>query len=155
MKKVTLLLIAFLFASVSYSQSNKEEIDLFQAAVGMQKKEAVANFVHPAAAQKDAFWKLYDEYETARKLNGQQRIKVLEQYANQFATMTDAQAEAWMNEVLKLQAATDGLIITYYNKIKKATSPLVATQFYQIENYFLSVVRAKILDAVPFVGEKK
>jgi len=154
MKKITLLLVACLFAAVTYSQSNKEEIDLFQAAVGMQKKEAVANFVHPTAAQKDAFWKLYDEYESARKINGQQRIKVLEQYATQFATMTDAQAEVWMKEVLKLQAATDELIIAYYNKIKKATSPLVATQFYQIENYFLAVVRAKILDAVPFVGEK-
>ena len=154
MKKITLLLVACLFATVSYSQSNKEEIDLFQAAVGIQKKEAVANFVHPTAAQKDAFWKLYDEYESVRKINGQQRIKVLEQYATQFATMTDAQAEAWMKEVLKLQAATDELIISYYNKIKKATSPLVATQFYQIENYFLAVVRAKILDTVPFVGEK-
>lgn len=155
MKKIALMLVAFLFATVTYSQSNKEEVDLFQAAMGMQKKEVVANFVHPGDAQKDAFWKIYDEYEAIRKENGLKRIKLLEQYANTYATMTDAQAEAWMKDVMKLQSATDALIVTYYNKIKKATSPIVAAQFYQIENYILSVVRAKILDEVPFIGEKR
>lgn len=155
MKKIALLMVAFLFATVTYSQSNKEEVDLFQAAMGMQKKEVVANFVHPADAQKDAFWKIYDEYEAIRKENGQKRIKLLEQYANTYATMTDAQADAWMKDVIKLQSATDELIVTYYGKIKKATSPIVAAQFYQIENYILSVIRAKLLDEVPFIGEKK
>jgi ribosomal protein S12 methylthiotransferase accessory factor YcaO len=155
MKKITLFIAAFLFAAVTFAQSNKEEVDLFQAAAGMQKREAVAAFVHPSDAQKDAFWKLYDEYEVARKINGQKRIQVLEQYAKQYKTMTDAQAEAWMKDVIALQTSTDKLIITYYKKVKKATSPLVATQFYQIENYILSVVRSEILDEVPFLGEKK
>ncbi len=155
MRKITLFIAAFLFAAVTFAQSNKEEVDLFQAAAGMQKKEAVAAFVHPSDAQKDAFWKLYDEYEVSRKINGQKRIQVLEQYAKQYKTMTDAQAEAWMKDVIALQSSTDKLIITYYKKVKKATSPLVATQFYQIENYILSVVRSEILDEIPFLGEKK
>ena len=154
MKKVALLLVAFLFATITYSQSNKEEVDLFQAAMGMQKKEVVANFVHPTDAQKDAFWKIYDEYEAIRKVNGQKRIKLLEQYAETYATLTDAQADAWIKDVMKLQSATDELIVTYYGKVKKATSPIVAAQFYQIENYILSAVRAKILEEVPFVGHK-
>lgn len=70
MKKITLLMAALTIAIVSYSQSAKEEVDLFQAAFGMEKKAVVANFVHPMDFQKDAFWKLYDEYETARKENG-------------------------------------------------------------------------------------
>jgi hypothetical protein len=155
MKKITLLLVAFLFATVTYSQSNKEEVDLFQAAMGMQKKEVVANFVHPGDAQKDAFWKIYDEYEAKRKELGKKRIQLLEQYANTYATMTDAQADAWMKDVMKLQSSTDELIVTYYNKVKKATSPIAAAQFYQIENYILSVIRAKLLDQVPFIGEKR
>lgn len=155
MKKITLFIAALAFTALTYAQSNKEEVDLFQAAVGMQKKEAVAQFVHPTDLQKDAFWKLYDEYEVARKANGQKRIQLLEQYANQYLTMTDEQADTWTKEVIKLQTGTDKLIVTYYNKIKKATSPIVATQFYQIENYILSVVRAEILDEVPFLGQKK
>ena len=153
MKKITLLMAALMMAALSYAQTNKEEVDLVQAAFGMEKKAVVANFVHPTDLQKDAFWKLYDEYEVTRKENGKKRIQLLEQYAEQYSTMTDEQADAWMKEVLKLSAATDKLIVTYYNKIKKVTSPIVATQFYQIEGYILTGIRMEILEGVPFLGE--
>ena len=67
---------ALTIAIVSYCQSGKEEVDFIQAAFGMEKKTIVANFVHPAELQKDAFWKLYDEYEIARKENAKKRIAV-------------------------------------------------------------------------------
>ena len=87
MKKITLLIAALVIGVVSIHRSNKEEVDLFQAAFGMEKKAVVANFVHPTDFQKDAFWKLYDEYETARKENGKKRIQLLEQYAKEYKTM--------------------------------------------------------------------
>jgi hypothetical protein len=155
MKKITLLIAALVIAVVTYSQTNKEEVDLFQAAFGMEKKAVVANFVKVDAAQKDAFWKLYDEYEAARKENGKKRIQLLEQYAKEYKTMTNEQADAWTKEVIKLSTATDKLIVTYYNKIKKVTSPIVATQFYQIEGYILTAIRMEVLEGVPFLGEKK
>ena len=102
-------------------------------------------------AQKDAFWKLYDEYETQRKELGKQRIALLEQYANQYKTLTSEQADAWTKKVMELQKKTDGLIATYYTKVKGVSDGIVATQFYQIENYILLAIRAQILDAIPFV----
>ncbi len=155
MKKITTLLLALTLGFTSFAQSNTEETDLMQAAFGMEKKEVVASFVTPSDVQKDAFWTLYDEYEVARKENGKKRIALLEQYAKEYNTLTDEQAAEWTAEVIKLSAATDKLIVTYYNKIKKATSAKVATQFYQIENYYLTAIRMEILDAVPFVGEMK
>ena len=125
-----------------------------QAAFGMDKKAVVADFVKPAAAQKDAFWKLYDEYETARKELGKQRIALLQQYADHYLDMTNAQADVWTPKVIELQKKTDNLIVTYYNKVKLVTSPLVATQFYQIENYILAYIRMQILHNVPFVQSK-
>jgi hypothetical protein len=155
MKKATLLMTVLFIAILTYGQTNKEEVDLVQAAFGMGKKTIVANFVHPTEMQKDAFWKLYDEYEATQKENGKKRIQLLEQYASQYNTMTDEQADLWMKDVLKLSAATDKMIVTYYNKIKKVTSPTVATQFYQIEGYILTSIRMEILEGVPFLGEKK
>ena len=151
MKKYILLIAASLMASFTYAQSNKEEVDLMQAAFGMDKKAAVAEFVKPSPAQKDAFWKLYDEYETQRKELGKQRITLLEQYANQYKTMTSEQADTWTKKVMDLQKKTDALIATYYSKIKGVSDGIVATQFYQVENYILSVIRAQILDEIPFV----
>ena len=155
MKKIVLSIIAVIAFCISYSQSNKEEVDLMQSAFGMEKKAVVAQFVHPDAAQSAAFWQLYDAYETERKSLGLQRIELLKQYADNYDGMTNEQADQWMKQVISLQTKTDKLLVTYYNKVKKATSPIVATQFYQIESYILTAIRFKILDSVPFPGEMK
>ncbi len=155
MKKYVLLIAVLFLTSFAYAQSDKEEVDLMQAAFGMDKKAAVADFVKPSAVQKDAFWKLYDEYETQRKVLGKQRIELLKQYAGQYQTMTGEQADTWTKKVIELQKKTDGLIVTYYGKIKAISDGVVATQFYQIENYILTGIRAEILDQVPFLEKKK
>ena len=154
MKKYVLIIAVLFLASFAHAQSNKEEVDLMQAAFGMDKKAAVADFVKPSATQKDAFWKLYDEYETQRKVLGKQRIALLEQYAAQYQTMTSEQADAWTKKVIDLQKKTDNLIVTYYGKVKLVSDGIVATQFYQIENFILTAIRAKILQNVPFLEKK-
>jgi len=151
MKKSILLIAALFLASFAWAQSNKEEVDLLQAAFGMDKKAVVANFVKPSDAQKDAFWKLYDEYETQRKILGKQRIALLGQYADQYLTMTPEQADIWTKKVIELQKKTDALLNLYYGKVKLISDGIVATQFYQIENYILTTIRMKILQNVPFL----
>lgn len=152
MKK--LLLIAALFVSVAgFAQSNKEDVDLIQSIYGKEKKEIVAGFIKLEGAQKDAFWKLYDEYEAQRKELGKERISLLERYANGYMTMDDATTDKLMMDMTKLGLKTDKLVSTYYGKIKKASGAKAAAQFVQIETYLLSAVRATILENIPFIGE--
>lgn len=154
MKKYLLIAVTLFLTSFAYSQSDKEEIDLMQAAFGMDKKAVVAEFVKPSPTEKDAFWKLYDEYELKRKELGKQRIDLLKQYADKYLTMTGVEAEAWTKQVMQLQKKTDKLTADYYSKVLKATDGVVATQFYQIENYILMAIRANILSQIPFLPNK-
>ena len=149
MRKLTLLFIAIFAFSFVNAQSTKEEVDLMQAAFGMEKKAMMAEFVKVDASQADAFWKLYDEYETARKVYGQQRIKLFDTYLENYNKLTNETADKWTNEVITLQKNTDKLLVTYYNKIKKATNPVVALQFYQVEAYILSGIRLSVLEELP------
>lgn len=154
MKKYILICVTLFIATFAYSQSDKEEIDLMQAAFGMDKKAVVADFVNPSPAEKDAFWKLYDEYETKRKELGKQRIELLKQYADKYLTMTGVDADAWTKKAMELQKKTDKLISDYYSKVLKISDGVVATQFYQIENYILTAIRAEMLQKVPFLPNK-
>ena len=151
MKKYLLIIVSAFLTSIAFAQTNTEEVDLLQAAFGMEKKAIVSAFVQPAPSQSDAFWTLYDQYETERKALGKERIALLEQYAQQYADMTAEQADAWMNKVMTLQKKTDKLIATYYKKVKAASDALVATQFYQVESYILTGIRIELLEGIPFV----
>jgi len=152
MKK--LLVIAALFVSVAgFAQSNKEDVDFIQSIYGKEKKEIIAGFIKLEGAQKDAFWNLYDEYETKRKDLGKQRIALLERYASGYMTMDDATTDKIMTDMMTLGLSTDKLMKTYYGKMKKASGVKAAAQFLQIETYLLSAVRATLLENIPFIGE--
>ncbi len=152
MKK--LFVIAALFIStVGFAQSNKEDVDFIQSIYGKEKKEIVAGFIKLEGAQKDAFWKLYDEYEVQRKELGKQRIALLERYANSYMTLSDAETDKLMQDMIALGMSNDKLQKTYYNKMKKASGVKAAAQFLQIEAYLLSAVRATIMENIPFIGE--
>jgi hypothetical protein len=153
MKKLMLLMAALLVAGFTYSQT-KEEVDLFQAAFGMEKKALVEENIKLDGLQKDAFWTLYDEYEVTRKEYGKKRLELWTEYAKTYKTMTGEQADAWVKKVMDLQVSTDKLMRTYYNKIKKEVNPIVATQFYQIENYIITAIRMEIQEEMPFINEK-
>jgi len=149
MKRLTLFFAALLTFVFVNAQSNKEELDLMQAAFGMEKKAMVSEFVKVDPSQKDAFWKLYDEYETARKDLGKKRVDLLDKYAREFDKLTNESMDIMMKETIDLQKKTDALLISYTGKIKKVTNPVVAFQFYQVEGYILSGIRLSILEELP------
>ncbi|MEI6882962.1 MAG: hypothetical protein WCO02_00635 [Bacteroidota bacterium] len=154
MKKYLLLIAVLFVGSFSWAQSNKEEIDLMQAAFGKDKKSVVAEFVKVNDAQKAAFWKLYDEYETQRKALGRERIELLKQYADHYFDFTPVQADEWTKKVISLGKRTDDLIASYYGKVKAISDGIIATQFFQIENYILASIRMQILQNVPFIQKQ-
>lgn len=152
MKKL-LILVAICLSTAAMAQSNKEDVDFIQSIYGKEKKAIVADFIKLEGAQKDSFWKLYDQYENERKNLGKKRIAVLEKYAANYGTMDDAAISQNIKETAALGVQTDKLIQSYHKKIEKASGAKAAAQFFQIEVYFLSVIRASILESIPFIGE--
>jgi hypothetical protein len=152
MKNLFILPLIFFFGA-SYGQSAREDIDLIQSMFGKDKKLIVASFIQLDPAKKDAFWQLYDEYETKRKELGRKRIALLERYANAYASLDDATTDKMIAETAALGLQTDKLVQTYHKKIRKAAGSKPAAQFFQLESYFLSAIRATLLEAIPFIGE--
>ena len=148
-----LVLSLLLLSHILLAQSNQEEIDFFQSVFGMEKKALVAEFIKLEGAQKDAFWTAYDEYEAKRKALGQRRIAILHKYANSYATLDDLTTDEIIKEVITLQGKNDKLVADYYKKMKKSAGTKPAAQFYQIEGYILSKIRATIMENIPLIGE--
>jgi len=152
--KNSLLITAFvMFSCCVFAQSNKEEVDILQSVFGMEKKALAAEFIKLEGPAKDKFWAAYDEYEIKRKELGKRRLALLEKYTTNYATLDDATTDEIVNEMIALQGETDKLIVTYYKKIKKDAGVKSAAQFYQMEGYVLSKIRAEIMENIPVIGE--
>lgn len=148
MKKIVFLILTLVVVTTGFSQSFQDEVKMMQSIYGMDKKDIVAEFIELNTSQEDAFWKLYDEYEVKRKEIGKKKFEIIWNYVNDYGEIKPEDAEMMMNESIPLRKRSDELIDTYYKKIKNKTDPVVAVQFYQIENYLSDLIRIKLLEEV-------
>jgi len=164
MKKMSLKLLVSLFIVALFSTQMssvmaqddqiKTEFEIIQDAFGLQKKDIIATFISLEGVDGDAFWKVYNEYEAKRKELGKVRLELLYNYTMEVGMVTNEEADALMKKVIPMRRSYDKLIIDYYAKMKKATNPIVAAQFYQIENYISTGIRFTILDSMDFIMGK-
>ena len=151
-KSVILILLTGFCIMISNSakgQSNKEEVEFFQSIFGMEKKAITAEFLK--LDSKDPFWTLYDNYENERKALGLNRLKILNDYVENYTTLTDDKTNEIIKQTIKQRKDLDNLIDKYYKKINKTSGAKVAAQFYHLENYLLSTVRLAILENIPAI----
>lgn len=148
---VSVLFITVLFGQTLNAQTNKEETDLMQSVFGMEKKAIVADFIDVESG--DPFWALYDEYETKRKALGKERLTALTNYVENYDNHDYATYDNIIETMISLQKRTDKLMEQYYKKIKKTSGSKVAAQFYQLEGYILTEIRAAIFEGIPMIGE--
>ena len=130
------------------AQSNQDEIQLMQSLYGMEKRDIVAEFVELSANQENEFWLLYDAYEIKRKEIGKERFKLLSSYVDDYGEVKPQDADNFMKKAIPLRNKSDKLVDSYYKKIKVKTDPIVAMQFYQIENYLTDVIRLELLEEI-------
>jgi len=153
MKKLIVIAVAFLMSAGLFAQSNKEDVDLIQSIFGKEKKELVQAYMTIPEAQNAKFWALYDTYETARKKLGQERIKLIEDYANSYEKLDNKKATdlatkklAWADKYTKFQQ-------TYFTKFSAIIGGLQAAKFMQLEDYIENCIRVSIAEEIPFIGE--
>jgi Spy/CpxP family protein refolding chaperone len=153
--KKTFLVLALVFIAVStiYAQPNKDEINYIQSTWGMEKRDIVKKHMDLSDEESKEFWEVYEKYEVSRKTLGEERIKTIADYANNVVEITDEKAEELVLKMLSNQTKLLELESTTYYQMREVISPIKATQFIQLENYLDTVLRMKIMEQLPLVGE--
>jgi uncharacterized coiled-coil DUF342 family protein len=153
LKKSITAIILTLVAFSSFAQSAETEVEILQEAFGLDKKVAVANFME-LGDDAESFWNLYDEYEAERKNLGKSRIKVIEEYAQEYPNISDEKILELFERSTDIKKSFDKLQNTYFNRMRKEIGVSKAAQFWQLESYFNSMIQANIYSRIPFIGEK-
>ena len=99
------------------------------------------------------FWPVYDEYADRRKKLAANRIAILQNYMSNYDNLTNEKAEELTEKIFKNNTQLDKLQMKYYKEMKKAVSPLRASQFMQLEGYLQTMIRYEIQEALPFIGQ--
>lgn len=154
MKKLSVILVMAIASFSSYAQSSfKEDVDLVQSIYGKSKSDLVKQYMNLSDAQSAAFTKVYENYETDRKALGQTKFKLIEDYAANYATLTEEKADELAKGTLKNNQDYEKLYSKTYGQAKKAIGAINAAKFIQLEVYLQTVIRNEIQESIPFIGE--
>ncbi|MEL1254419.1 hypothetical protein AAEO57_11570 [Flavobacterium sp. DGU38] len=153
MKKLSIVLILVIVSFTSQAQSYKDDVDLIQSFYGKTKSDLVREYMNLSETQAAAFTKVYENYESVRKTLGQTKLKLINDYAVNYATLTEEKADELAKGALKNNQDYEKLYSKTYSQAKKAIGAINAAKFIQLEVYLQTVIRNKIQESIPFIGE--
>ena len=111
--------------------------------------------LNPADPNYDAFWHVYYQYEAELKKINDQRIQLIRDYKFNYDKMDDTIANNLAERALTLHKKKLDLLGKYYEKVKQATSPMIAARFLQVEYQVSLLMDVEIASQMPQLPEKK
>jgi len=154
MKKIIFSAICLVFALASQAQQiNPDEVALLQSSYGMDKRQLIESHMKITLAESGAFWKVYDNYEAARKEIGKKRINNIMDYAKNYSNLSPEKATELVSKSFEIITEFTKLQQKTFKEMAKAISPARAAQFIQVEMYLENVIRVKIANEIPLIGE--
>ncbi len=139
-------------AAPSFAQSATDEIELIRVIIEAERKVVVATNMNLSDAESEAFWPVYNEFETAVRSVNDKRLKILIELSRNFEMLTDEQAADLLEEHFKFQEERVKVRKSYMKKFKKVLSGKQLARFYQIDGKIDTIIDFDIARAVPLVN---
>jgi hypothetical protein len=128
-----------------------QEIDMLRKDIRSKKKQLIAANVPLTDAEAQAFWPVYDQYTAELVQINNEKYTLLKDYANNYSTMTDAQADEWTNRLLKLDQSVAALRAKYYPNFRKVLPAKKAALYVQVERQAQMLIDVQLAMQIPLV----
>jgi hypothetical protein len=154
MKSLAVILIALCAALATPLLAQDKPADnnqLVLEKVKADKKLLVAENMQLTESEAKAFWPVYESYQRDLGKINDRLIKLIDNYAASYQTMTDAAANKLVDEAVAIESDRTKLAQSYLPKFKKVLPPTKVARYYQIENKVRAVVNYELAAGIPLV----
>jgi hypothetical protein len=128
-------------------------VQLLRADLSAKKDQIVRETMELNDQQSAIFWPVYRQYQVEQSKLITEKLAIVTDYANNFATMTDAKADQLAQHVMQLDEKRMALREKYYATMKQALSPVIAVRFFQVEHQLQLIVDLQIAANLPIIEE--
>jgi len=154
-----LLLGGFTLSTGSAAPRNSEAekknsdyyIELVRRDVRQEARGIIGEKLALKQAEADKFWPVYDRYEAELRRLGDEKVALINDYADNHKSMTDAKAGELTSKAIDLDIRRTSLLQQYLPEFQKALTNRRAAQFYQIEMPLLKIVDLQIASQLPMM----
>jgi len=128
-----------------------DNMQLVQEKMKADKKLLVSENMELTEKEAKAFWPVYESYQKELGKLNDRLLKLIDEYAQSYETMTDQTAQNLTNKYLALESERVKLLQTYVPKVSKAVGSKKAARYLQLENKINAIVRFELAANIPLV----
>ena len=127
------------------------DVQLLRQNIREQRKQIVAANMTLTADQATKFWPVYDQYRQEAIKPNDERWALIKDYANNYNTMTDAQAQDYMKRSTAVEQSLLNLRTKYVPLFEKVISAKQTALFYQIDRRVDLLINLQLSSMIPMV----
>jgi hypothetical protein len=132
-------------------QSTRADEQIILGQIMSDKRAVYAQALQLTDAESRAFWPVYDEYEARVKKIDDRFVRLVNDYAAKYSTMTDADAGQMLAARMKIDRERLDLQQSYTRKIGKVLPAIKALRYAQVESRIDNELQRKVMLLVPIV----
>lgn len=125
--------------------------ELLRSDVQAQKIAILTQVMGFTEAEDTKFWPIYREYNTEMTKLGDERVALIEEYANAYGNISDDTAQKLMTRAIDLDTRRRAALEKCANQVKTALSPKMALKFLQVEHQLQLIIDLQIAASLPVV----
>jgi hypothetical protein len=130
-------------------------VRLLRTDLKARKEQIVREAMRLDDPQAAVFWPIYRNYDAEQTKLGDEKLAIVQDYAQNFLNMSNEKADELAQRVIVLDDQRMALRKKYYALMKKALPAVVAVRFFQVENQIQLLVDLQIASNLPIVEEAK
>lgn len=155
--RTTIIMIALTaimaFVSIPAFTQDKpaDNMELVREKLRADKKLLVAEGMKLTETEAKAFWPVYDSYQKELGKLFDRDIKLIQDYAKNYETMSDEVAKKLLDEYMAIEGEYLKLRQSYLPKFRIVLSEKRVVRYYQIENKVKAVMEYDLARQIPLV----
>jgi hypothetical protein len=147
-----------MFAQAAQSSSGAsldQDIKMLRSDVQASRKAITAENMNLTADEATKFWPIYDQYAAEVAKIGDARVALIKDYATNYDTMTDDQANAFIQRAAAIDQQFTDTRTKYVPMFKNAISAKKTALWYQIDRRLDLLINLQLAASIPVVDTTK
>ena len=132
-----------------------KDIEMLRADLRAQRKQIMAQNMTLTADEATKFWPIFDQYRQEAIKPNDERWAVIKDYAANYNTMTDAQAQDYIERANAVDQQLLALRMKYVPVFEKVISPQKTALWYQIDRRVDLLLNLQYSALIPMVDSRK
>lgn len=136
------------------AQSNKisdQDIEMLRKDLRAKRKEITAQNMTLTTDEATKFWPIFDQYRQEAVKPNDERWELIKDYATNYNTMTDAQAQDYIKRSTVVERQLIALRMKYVPVFEKVISPKKTALWHQIDRRIDLLINLQLSAQIPMV----